>query len=239
MAKNEVAVYDRTKFAVLESGTSDIAQILNENLGGEELKPSDLERIKVPSGGGTFWTINDEPAKSFDGVIVGNVMGRSYWKSKFTGDNVPPDCISTDLINGNGDPGGSCKECPFGQFGSGENGVGQACKTKRTLFIIQPDGESILPVILSVPTGSLGNARKYLLKLAQSKKRATSVVTRFSLKTSKNATGIDYSEIVFEKLGDIKEPEAMEAYAKSLEGFIRKAEFVSAADEEAEDKQAA
>ena len=109
---------------------------------------------------------------------------------------MPPDCSSMDGKFGVQYETGEfteCAKCPLSKFGSGENG-GMACKQKRRLFLLR-EGE-ILPVILTLPTGSLADFTKYVTRLVQKGRKTSSVVTTFSLKKAQNATGITYSQVV-------------------------------------------
>jgi len=48
----------KERFELALSGGAKMGELLRQNLGGEEVKATDiLDRIKVPSGGGTFWTV--------------------------------------------------------------------------------------------------------------------------------------------------------------------------------------
>ena len=129
-------------------------------------------------------------------VILYHHPIHSYYKEKFTGGNNPPDCGSMDGKIGVVAETGECKNCgscPYAKFGSGDNG-GMACKQKRRVYILR-EGE-ILPVILTVPTGSLKEFTKYVTRLLQKGKKTNSVVTKFTLKKVQNSTGITFSQVV-------------------------------------------
>lgn len=69
-----------------------------------------------------------------------------------------------------------------------------ACKQKRRVYLLR-EGE-ILPVILTIPTGSLKEFTKYVTRLLQKGKKTNSVVTKFTLKKVQNSTGITFSQVV-------------------------------------------
>lgn len=172
-----------------------------------------FDRIKVPSGGGLAFEVPgenpDEPdlQKEFCAVILYHHPVLSYYKEKYTGGNEAPDCSSIDGISGVERETGevkSCKDCPLNVFGSGENG-GKACKTKRRIFILR-ENES-LPTILSLPTASIGDFSKYIMRLVSKGKKSNQVVTRFSLKKVQNAGGITYSKVVLALERDLNEKE--------------------------------
>ena len=78
--------------------------------------------------------------------------------------------------------------------GSGKNGA-KACKQKRRIYLLR-ENES-LPTILSLPTGSLGEFSKYVMRLLSKGKKTNAVVTKFTLKKAQNSGGINYSQAVF------------------------------------------
>lgn len=101
---------------------------------------------------------------------------------------------SFDGITGVGNPGGDCAGCPFNKFGSGENGA-KACKNRRRIYLLR-EGE-IFPMILSLPTGSLKDFTRYIMRLLSKGKKSNSVVTKFTLKKATNNSGIAYSQAQF------------------------------------------
>lgn len=193
------AVATRPKYAILHSSPQDI-QALLENLG--PLDPfGTMDRLKVPTGGGTTWQVptlrGEESAKDITGVILWIRPNRSFWRNSYdeTGGGTPPDCSSDDLIEGMGDPGGLCARCPFNQWGSlaqlnpkRDDSQGKACRETRLLFLVQPTKR--LPLVVIVPPSSLsgkfpGTVQKYLLGLASEGLPPWAVETTLSLHTEK------------------------------------------------------
>lgn len=176
---------------------TDLAQIMAEELDGLD---AGFERIKIPSGGGTVYEMPGEDSdapeavREFSGVILYHHPLFAYYKDKYTGGNNPPDCSSFDGIAGEGDPGGSCRVCPFNQYGTGENG-GKVCKNRRRIYILR-EGE-IFPLLLSLPTGSLREFTRYIKRQLSKQRRTNAVVTKFSLKKATNACGLTYSQAQF------------------------------------------
>lgn len=159
-----------------------------------------FERIKIPAAGSTVFEIpsedpnNPEAVKEFSAVILYHHPLYAYYKNKYTGGSNPPDCGSFDGITGEGDPGGNCNTCPYNQFGSGE-GSGKACKNRRRIYLLR-EGE-IFPMLLSLPTGSLKDFTRYLMRLLSKGKKSNAVVTRFALKKATNSSGIAFSQAQF------------------------------------------
>ena len=172
-----------------------------------------FDRIKVPSGGGLAFEVPgenpDEPdlQKEFSAVILYHHPILSYYKEKYTGGSEAPDCSSMDGINGVDRESGelkSCKDCPLNQFGTGENG-GKACKTKRRIFILRA-GEAF-PTLLTLPTASISDYSKYIMRLLSKGKKSNQVVTKFGLKKDSNKTGITFSKVTLAYERDLTENE--------------------------------
>ena len=193
-----------TQIAPVETGgflteTVNLAELFSEELDG--LRPS-FDRIRIPSGGGLAYEVpgddpnNPESVRDFCAVILYHHPANSYYREKFTGGSNPPDCSSIDgkagIVTETGEYR-DCRTCPFARFGSGENG-GMACKQKRELFLLRED--EMLPVLMTLPTGSLPEFTKYITRLVTKGLKANHVVTRFSLKRAQNSTGISYSQAV-------------------------------------------
>lgn len=181
----------------------------------EEMQGLNLtfDRIKVPSGGGLAFEVPgenpDEPdlQKEFSAVILYHHPVLSYYKEKYTGGTEAPDCSSMDGIGGIERETGEmklCKDCPLNQFGTGENG-GKACKTKRRIFILRA-GEAF-PTILTLPTASISDYSKYIMRLLSKGKKSNQVVTKFGLKKDSNKTGITFSKVTLAYERDLNDNE--------------------------------
>lgn len=211
------------QYPVLAPGNQ-AAELLRQNLAGESVGMADLERVKVPAGGGVAWTVKtlegDKTVKSLEGVLLHVVRRRAYWKSANpSGDQ--PDCSSNDCVTGIGEPGGACISCPLNQFGTaakqgGGVGRGKACKESVLLFLLQPG--ALLPTIVVTPAGSLKAVKQYRLKLAEGGVPYHAAVTRLELAKTTNKDGIAYSQIAPSFAGQLP-PEAaaqVQAYAATL-----------------------
>ena len=236
----DVAVFDpaNTDFPVLfaSEGEGSVAEIIEDNFGDDGFSPADLDRIKVPSGGGQAWDIPDEdPARYIEGVIVHKQPTRSFWfKGRGEGgeEDGPPDCYSPDSKVGVGvfgpgseaNPTGECAGCPMNVFGSSDRGSGEgkACKEQMQLFILQQD--AVLPIQLSLPPTSLRPFRKYMTRLASKGKSFYAVVTRLALEVTKGG-GQTYSVVAPSKVGDLAPEEAAAArgYGSTIKGFLEQA----------------
>lgn len=160
-----------------------------------------FEQIRIPIGGMTYFEMpsddleKTETVKEFSAVILYHHPMRAYYREKYTGGNNPPDCGSFDAVEGTGDPGGDCEHCTYNQFGSGENGA-KACKERRRLYLLL-DGEAF-PMVLSLPTGSLKDFSRYLMRCLPKWGKSSAGITRFSLTKAVNKGGIAYTKVRFQ-----------------------------------------
>lgn len=208
--KNEIVPITKSVLA-LSGDTEALALAFAENLGGEKISVFDLERIKVPSGGGPAYTIVDpdgteDSAKELTGIVVWLESRKSYW-SDTSPDGSPPDCKSDDCTTGMGkwdseDPDRvvprSCAHCEFNEFGTavndkGELTAGKACKDTRLVFFVREGVESMLPSLVILPPTSLKPMARYLLSLASKGVAITACLTKLALVKESNQTGTEYS----------------------------------------------
>ena len=172
--------------------------------------PFSFNKIKIPSGGGLSFEIpgenEDEPeiVKEFTGVILYHHAIRTYYRDKYNGSFVPPNCSSGDGINGTGIPGGSCKTCRYAQYGTADNN-GMACKIRRKIYILRQN--EVLPVIYELPTSSLWSFSNYISYMFKTGKPTKSIITKFSLKKAQNQNGLTFSQAVFSKMRDLTSEE--------------------------------
>ena len=218
-------------YVALTHTPQEVQDILRANLGGQELSPFDLPKVKIPGAGGTTWEIpsleGDKPSMTLEGIVIYFKLIRSYWPGEFKGSE-PPQCASSDNRVGVGDPGGVCEECPFAQFGSDKTGRGQACKQSEQWFVLPQN--ALLPLVLTLPPKSLGPARKYRLNLTNAMLQLNQVVTSLTLAKDTNPDGQEYAYAV-PALGHRLEPdEAARAaeYAASLRTILDRAPVTNA-----------
>lgn len=189
-----------------------LTKFLIANIGEQGLKPSDLDKIKVPAGGGIAWEVptlkGPETVNVLEGIVLAFKDVRAYWATKGTGNN-PPDCSSSDSITGVGTPGGFCHKCPLAQFGTavdekGNPSKGQACKSMRVLLFLRQD--DMIPMVISLPPTSIQASKKYFLRLVANGFPFYGVTTQLRLEKSKNASGTVYSQATL-AMGRALEPD--------------------------------
>lgn len=214
-----------SEYAALAMPPEDLKAIVEENLAGQQIGEFDLDRIKMPAGGGKTWevpTLEGEIATpELQGVIVYWKESRAFWKEAFSGGSDAPDCSADDAQFATGEPGVAvptdesgryiCAQCPNAQFGTainekGEQGPGQACKLTRQLFLLTP--QSLIPLVVSLPPTSVKAAKTYMLRLASGGIRYNQVITKISLKVEQSQGGIKYSQAQFEMGGRLEGDEA-------------------------------
>lgn len=217
--QSEVAVIDN--YMALTVG-SDFAEVVAANIGNATIQPFDLDRVKIPAGGGTTWEVPTldgvTEVKEIDGVIIHWRKVRAYWTQGFdeSGGGTPPDCSSEDGMTGVGDPGGSCAECPLSKFGSDANHRAQACKEMRMLFLIR-EGDR-LPLVVSIPPSSLGSVSKYFLRLVSHGIPYFGAITRLTLEKNKNKDGIQFSQASLSLMSELNSDQIIrvKSYADGL-----------------------
>lgn len=197
-------------------------EIIRANVQGD-ITPFDLDRIKIPSGGGLAWEIptigKPQTTQELDGVVIFYKNTRAFWEKEYSGEKNPPDCSSDDAVSGFGSPGGKCAMCALSKFGSSTNQKSpdsQACKNVLLLFLMRPG--KTLPYVVPCPPSSVSIIKKHFLRMANEGIPYYQAVQRFELEKDKNNAGIEYSKIkpsVIEVL-----PESFMSTVKEMqEGF--------------------
>ena len=198
------------QITALQADLAAVKQVLAENLGAGGMSEFDLQRIKIPAGGGISFEVTDldgeKTVPKIKAVILLHRDVRGYWPDPDT-TGVPPACHSNDCVSGIGDPGGLCGRCPLAQFGSAAKGKGQACKQVKQLFLLRDGSDSILPEVFNAPPTSLNNFKKLALMLGGRGVGLSGVVIEIGLTTQKNEGGQKYSEATFKPVSVLSSEE--------------------------------
>jgi hypothetical protein len=206
-----------------------IRKVIQVNLGGQKLGPRQLDRILMPTGRSQTWEIPTlrgiQRAETFEGVIVHAMSHRAYWRTSFDEmPGQPPDCVSSDLVTGHGDPGGSCATCSEAMWGSAmDGGRGQACGESRLLFVLPTGLEhvNLLPYFIQLPRTSLGTCLAYFRRLATANRLYSEVITEFSV-TTEQINQFQVAVAQFKLVDDLSEGQIqqIEAYGAAFQEVL-------------------
>lgn len=200
-----VATIEPTGYMALKN--FDFREAIAEEMDGLDAA---FDRIKMPSGDTTVFQLPsdnpDEPEllKELSAVILYHHPIRAYFKEKYTGGINPPDCGSLDAIEGQGNPGGTCSVCIYNEFGTGENNS-KACKERRRLYLLREN--ELFPILLSLPTGSLKEFSRYIMRCLSKGHKTNTIVTKISLTKAVNKGGIAYAKATFRMERPLKDEE--------------------------------
>lgn len=198
-------------YAVLRMDENELRSVIASTVGPGALDASVLDRVKLPTGGGTLWEVPTidgvEGMGSLDGVVLHMANRRVYWKDAYgEGEaGAPPECSSDDGFTGIGNPGGDCAACPLNAFGTSRNGHGKACSEIKQIFLLPQD--SIIPIVINATPGSLKSVQQYTMRLLRAALPTTAVVTKMTLEKSTSKSGQNFSRIVC-AAGDRLDPDA-------------------------------
>lgn len=176
-----------------------------------------LPRIKFPSSGSMWWSIESPDGKAIPvdemrGVILTKAESRVFYKPNPNGEDKVvegqvPDCMSADCVVPDAMSGQrqspTCATCPQAKWGSGKGGVGQACKKRIRVYQLlrkldvstkTMTGElDDVPTFISLPPTTLRPMSHYVVQLAKQHKPLSFYETVFGLVPAKNKSGVDYS----------------------------------------------
>ncbi len=175
-----------------------------------------LTMFKCPSGDGKTFACNDEEidVKEIEGVIIAAHYTNVYWSTPAGEGNSAPDCVSHDGLSGWYTADGevmerACRSCPYNRMGSGRGGKGKACKNKVRLLMLV-EGQA-LPVEVSVPTMSVNNYSRYVMRdLIPRGLEPWQVSTKVTLSGSVSSGGTKYKQMVFECTGRVDDAQMVE-----------------------------
>lgn len=218
-----------------------------ESMDGIELNAQDLPRVRVPSGGGAFWTImqdgEETPAKELTGVLVLHKPQRVFWQNPEPS-GLAPDCFSVNKIRPepggmyaaggerqSQNPTGLCANCPMSAAQSDlKGGRGSGCKEQMLLFLITEG--AMLPVVVVAPPSSLRNIRQFVTNLAINRIPWWGVKVTLTLEKASNQAGNEFSVIVPKVVGklepgEVKATADYKSYIKQLVDAAPPTEFMN------------
>ena len=216
------AIINPTAFNALKD--FNLAEAIAENMDGMDIS---FDRIGTPGAGGTTFEVpggtpgETDAVKEFKAVILFHHAMSFYFTEAYTGQRTLPACKTYDGVTGTGAPGGACRTCPLNRYGSGANG-GKACRNKRRVYLLR-EGE-LLPVLLSIPTGSLKTFSDYVKRLVARGIKPSTVVTKFSIEKSQNG-GPAFAQLKFtvDRKLTAEEQESIAAMAAQVREYAARA----------------
>lgn len=225
---NELELYKTTALPALVNDPRSIIEAIQTNMDGAPISESNLTKIKIPSGGATFFTVptldGENPEKALVGTVVFHRPGRVYYSTPFSDasdENRFPDCFSGNGLVGIGKPGGDCESCALSQFGSatrnGKPAQGKACGERKTLYMIR--GDQMMPDVISLPPTSIGACNQFLFKLAASGVKYHDALISITLERERSSENIDYAEARFSFVRRLNEQEA--SHSAMWHGMMR------------------
>ena len=218
-------------------------QIIAQNLEGEQMRETDLVRVKTPLGGGTQWILdsngNTETVDELVGLLVGVGKKGILWPYEDPSE-ARPYIVSHDLRVGyqTGDTAGDLDEkalekyrigdrkydwqaiadSPEFGYGTGRGGAGKRVKEARVLALLR-QGET-WPVLVTIGPGSLRNIVPFLKRLPCFQHEA---VLGLRLVRAKGKNGQPFSQIVPKLVGQLSEAQGLVAkrtYAEPIQAMF-------------------
>lgn len=228
---------------------SDVGEIVRANLGeGEAFDVSLLTRVKVPSGGGTTWTIptveGDENAKVLEGAFLHWSKQGLLWPHEEPVEGDQPILVSYDLetaelrgpipaeLNDTLERfrlsdttydwrGLAADNGPFG-YGTGKSGHGKRVKEQRLVVLLRKG--DIMPTVVTVPPGSLKNFAKLMFGMTNFQLPYWKTAVRLTLEKATSRGGQPFAKIAFSVAGRL-DPETADMlrrlYGSKLEAAAR------------------
>ena len=191
-------------------GGRTVAEMIAMNTGGQGMSESDIQRLKIPAGGGLAWEVptvtGEDIVKDLECVVLAFNDHRVYYEGEYDGSNNPPNCSSKNLHTGrwvtNYDPEAQddfeyelrdCFHCPMNRWGSAAKGRGKACSERRLMLVLTPG--RALPFLIDIPSGSIAPVRQYFNQLTGESKVFFELVTNLKLERAESGGKIVYSQV--------------------------------------------
>jgi len=132
---------------------------------------------------------------------VAHKEARVYYEKSYdeTGGNERPDCVGevdpvSNIMLGEGAPGGFCAKCKYSKFVKNQDGSSDApaCRQIKQLFILRP-GE-IMPTKFNATGGNVNQVSTYLLNLTiKGRLRFNHCISKVKLTSDKYKNGRDWA----------------------------------------------
>lgn len=202
MSKENTAVAE-----VAEMDVAMMGEMFDVKANMEGVRP-EFPSVKIIHQGQMFVMPSGDKVADFEGIILDIARANAWWEVSYddSGGGSIPDCFSMDGIVPSHDSDNiqsdDCASCPQNKFGSA--GRGKACKNMKRIFIVM-DGE-MLPYRLTASSANIKPIDRYVTQLSSKMVPYQLVVTKFSLKQTKNQDGVEYSELEMKAVSTISDP---------------------------------
>jgi hypothetical protein len=245
MAKKDIVVAENLDLAVydvLREGVEEITSMIQSNVGSTDLNEFSLPRAINPSGKSTRWEIpgitdDSEFVSEVEGIIAAHKESRVYYVLSYdeSGGNERPDCVGsvdpeTNVMIGEGNPGGICAKCKYSKFTKLEDGTSEApkCRQLKQVFVLRP-GE-IMPTKFNATGGNVNQVANYLLNLTiKGWLKYNHCVTKLKITADKYKNGRDWAKWTLSLVSPLP-PEVMEqmdAFGVFLEPILSNQEVTA------------
>ena len=205
-----------------------------------------LPQVKILRETPMFELPDGTPVKELVGHILYWHNANQYYSKAFgDGEQLPPDCFSSNGINPDGGEAMqtcSCKDCQFNQYGSAPDGKGKACSNTIRLYVLL-DGD-VIPVLIKASPSSLGKKESLMKWLTNAPNVASKagcgtayqpIKVKFALHKKDFASGFSSSVLDLTTIGvlspkdDMPEIQKLATLTRQLkEAYIGKvAEYMS------------
>ncbi len=204
--KKELVVVGNDYPMVLQDA-NDVLDAMKENFAGEEITSRDIFKvIPSPKAGDDYWAIETPDGqasyKELTGIILFIGNERAFYNGPYGEGSDIPLCSSIDAMQAIGDPGGSCAACPKKDWGA--DGELPECGQRKPMFILIPEINPILPVMIYITGTSFPALKKFRSGLAQYGMQPHQIQISLSLNVGKSKTGRAASVIQFKIDGNVK-----------------------------------
>lgn len=204
--KNELVIV-KDSYPMVNQDANAVLEAIKENFAGEKMTSRDIfKEIPSPSAGDEHWMIETPDGKnSYDeltGVIlfIGNT--RALFEGEYGIGSDIPVCTSKDGIVAEGEPGGRCGNCDLKDFS--EDGDLPECTQKKPVFLLVPEINPVLPVVINATATSFPILKKFRAGLTQFGIQPHHVQVKITLKAGKTKNNRDSSKLNFEIDGNLK-----------------------------------
>jgi len=157
--------------------------------------------VTTPAAGGTVWTVNDEPVKDIEGVIIDDYVEHVVYLNEYTGESMPPDAVWIGgVLQYLSDEAVNAGLHASSYLDRGDTRI----KNRQVLFVLQAG--SIIPLKISLTGASCKPWKTFKQNAIIAKShRVCDAVVSLTLESKKYASGFSGSVLVPRLVGFLDE----------------------------------